>query len=173
MKKLSFILSLILLLSLSVITVSAYDYYGKVMPDHLYNAESITGSVSNAAASAGMLYDTDTDRIYFGFKANTSATAPGDGAYVQANIPEEVTASDYRYIKIGYKGYIENRTESAPVDINIGIGGTRFWCERTSALPSCTFDGKHREVIIDASIFNSGDAYNGGTNPGYDGDRRR
>lgn len=169
MKKLSFILSLILLLSLSVITVSAYDYYGKVMPDHLYNAESITGSVSNAAASAGMLYDTDTDRIYFGFKANTSATAPGDGAYVQANIPEEVTASDYRYIKIGYKGYIENRTESAPVDINIGIGGTRFWCERTSALPSCTFDGKHREVIIDASIFNSGDAYNGGTNPGYDG----
>lgn len=169
MKKLSLIFSLILLIPLSIIAVSAHDYYGKTMPDHVYTAESITGSVSNAVSSADLLYDTDTDRIYFGFKPNTSASVPSDGAYIQTGIPAEAPASTYRYIKIGYKGYIENRTESAIVDINIGIGGTRFWCTRASDLPKFTFDGEHREIIIDASILNGGDAYNGGTNPGYDG----
>ncbi|MBQ7822382.1 MAG: right-handed parallel beta-helix repeat-containing protein [Clostridia bacterium] len=169
MKKFALLITVFVFCAVALISVGAYDYYGKVMPDYVFVADSMTQSASSGAVTDGMVYDADTDRIYSGFLVNTSASVPSDGTYIQINIPSEVTASRYRFIKIGYRGLTENDTSEKNVDVNLGIGGTRFWATEVSSSPSFAFDGEHRETVIDASIFKDGESYNGQTNPGYDG----
>ena len=159
-----FFLTITLCAALSV-CADAYDFYGKVMPDFYYSPAEYTQTVSSGAVARGLLYDEHTDLVYSVFGADIDASAPNDGAFVQVNFPERVDASEYVYIKLGYRGFTANDTSNKITDINVGIAGVRFWGHK----PYMQFDGEYREVIIDATALSGGESYHGSTNPGYDG----
>lgn len=161
MKKFLSLIILATIIATLMIGSLAVDYYGKVMPDHLFTADMVLLKSDAALLKKSLLYD--DGRIYGGFTPNLSKEVPSDGAYAGVYFQDEVSASDYRYIKVGYKGYVENLQTAAAVDVNIGIDNVRFW----GALPTATLDGTHREMIIDAATLTGGDAYNGSSNTGY------
>ncbi|MBQ7822381.1 MAG: hypothetical protein IJ391_08880, partial [Clostridia bacterium] len=153
MKKLALTILLIIITVSATVNIGAYDYYGKNMPDYLFNAEAITQIVSTGTSKAGMVYD--SERVYVSYIPNLDESVPSDGTYAQAAFSAKVPATEYRYIKVGYKGYVASRTEAAKVDINIGIDGIRFW----GASDQMTFDGVHREITVDAAMLTGGDDY--------------
>jgi hypothetical protein len=89
MKKIAIFLSIIFMAGILTTSISAYDYYGKIMPDFVYTADSMTQSVSAGCTKNGMKYDLDTERVYSSFLPSTSASKPDGGEYVQISIPEE------------------------------------------------------------------------------------
>ena len=159
---LSFLLTVIIVIPFTL-GISAYDYYGKVMPDHINNVEDFTMSVSKDLSFDGKIYD--SGRIYVLVTPDLDVAVPSDGAFIQASFPAEVKATDYRFIKIGYKALAKNSPADTAVDINVGIDNVRFWGTK----PTMTLDGEYREVTFDASMLTGGEKYNGAANPGYSG----
>ena len=155
MKRIAIFLSIIFMAGILTTSIGAYEYYGKLMPDYLYVADSMSQSVSVGCSKNGMKYDLDEERVYSSFLPSTSASKPDGGEYIQISIPAEASAGEYKYIKLGYKGLTKNNTAKTQVEVSLGTENAHHLITDTDDLPYFTFDGEHREIIIDASLYDS------------------
>lgn len=154
MKKIAILLSIIFIAGILATSIGAYDYYGKLLPDYLYVADSMTQSVSAGCSQNGIKYDPDTERVYSCFLPNVSASKPDSGEYIQISIPKEANAGEYKFIKLGYRGLTKNDTSAKNTEISIGTESSL--CHTTPEnYPYLTLDGEHREVVIDVSLYDN------------------